>query len=171
MLNKILCLFLVLGLVISFTGCPKRIRRPKPVEKVEEPVSKEEPDIRVGGEFTSIPELENINFNYNKFEILPEARTILKSNAGFLKENPEYEVLVEGHCCECGTNEYNLALGQKRASSVRDYYTRLGIAAGDIGTISYGEEKQINVNAGPPDSPQCRANRRAETKVRMKPKE
>jgi len=164
---------IILGTVIIFTGCPKKKVQTTPPPTTAGPASvtqlePEEPEIRGPVEFSTIPELQNINFGYDKFDITPEAGKILQSNADYLKLHPELEILVEGHCCECGTNEYNLALGQKRAQAVRDYYIKLGIPASDIATISYGEEKPININAGPPDSPRCVPNRRAETKVRLK---
>jgi peptidoglycan-associated lipoprotein len=159
-------------LVVSFfllTGCPKKPKKPAeviPEKPVVEEV-KEEPSIR-GKEYQNIPELKNILFGYDKYSITPESAEILKKNAEYLKNHPELEVLVEGHCCECGTNEYNMALGQKRATAVRDYYIKLGVPAERIATISYGEERPINKNAGPPDSEGCIVNRRAETKVRAK---
>jgi len=157
----------VLATVVFIIGCPKK--PPKvvppvvPAPPVEEKI--EEPTIR-GDVFQSVPELSNVYFEYDKYGITDEAKVILKKNAEYLIAHPELEVLIEGHCCECGTNEYNMSLGQKRAQVIRDYYGKLGISLGRIATISYGEEKPINLNAGPPDSPQCRENRRAETKVR-----
>lgn len=168
-------LVLVLNIVtimftLSFFACPKKVK-PTPPEvtppQVEVPKEVEEPSIR-GEEFVSLPELKNVYFDYDKFDLTDETKQILQKNVEFLLAHPEYEILVEGHCCECGTNDYNLALGQKRATTVREYYVSLGIPADKIATISYGEEKPINKNAGPPDSPLCRPNRRAETKVRIK---
>ncbi len=144
---------------------PPQVEPPK--EVIEEPKVVEEPTIR-GEEFYSIPELKSVYFEFDKYYLTEEAKETLQKNAEFLLANPQYEILVEGHCCECGSNEYNLALGQKRASTIRDYYISLGIPADKIATISYGEEKPINKNAGPPDSPLCQPNRRGETKVRVK---
>ncbi len=161
--------FIALILVISFFGCPKKVKPPV-VEKpqYEKEITTEEPDIRTGEDFVSIEELKNVYFEFDKFYLTEEAKNILQKNAKFLMENPQYEVLIEGHCCECGSNEYNLALGQKRASIVKDYYVNLGIPSGRIATVSYGEEKPINKNVAPPDSPLCKPNRRVETKVRVK---
>lgn len=168
--KEIINITLISILVLTFFGCPKKVKPPV-IEKPqyeEKEITKEEPSIRVGEEFTSIEELKNVHFEYDKFDLTEEAKNILQKNAEFLLSNPQYEILVEGHCCECGSNEYNLALGQKRASKVREYYISLGIPAGKIATISYGEEKPINKNIAPPDSPLCKPNRRAETKVRVK---
>lgn len=166
-------LFLIGLCLLVFLGCPKK---PQPVpetqqEEVTLPPPQEtieEPSIRGEEEFQSVPELKNVYFDFDKFDLTEEAKAILQKNAEYLLAHPEYEVLVEGHTCECGTNEYNLGLGQKRANAVRDYYISLGIPANSVATISYGEEKPVNKNAGPPDSPLCKLNRRAETKVRVK---
>ena len=73
-------------------------------------------------------------------------------------------MLVEGHCDNRGTTEYNLSLGQKRAKEVRDYYVRLGVSENSIGTISYGEENP----ACEEETEECwMKNRRSETKVRI----
>ncbi|OGS20337.1 MAG: hypothetical protein A2252_07890 [Elusimicrobia bacterium RIFOXYA2_FULL_39_19] len=166
------CLILVFGL----TGC---IKNPKKPSEVIEPVvsqteespqgEEEEPEIR-GTEFEIIPELKSISFGYERYEVTQEASESLQQNASYLKAHPELEVLIEGNCCECGTNDYNMALGQKRAQTVRDYYINLGVASGKIGTISFGEEKPEKPNVGPPDSPGCTYNRYAVTKVRQKAK-
>lgn len=172
MIKKQIVVFITL-MSLSFFACPKKVTPPPPQE-VEPPAIEEkteidtgEPSIR-GDEFMSVPELKNVYFDFDKYDLTDEAKKILQKNAEYLIANPQYEVLVEGHTCECGSNEYNLGLGQKRANTVRDYYINLGIKANRIATISYGEEKPINPNAGPPDSPLCKANRRAETKVRVK---
>ena len=123
-----------------------------------------EGDIR-GGEFQAQEGLKAVTFDYDKYELSDEVRMTLQANAALLKVRKEWTVLVEGHCDERGTTEYNLALGQKRAKSVRDYYVRLGVPEGSIGTISYGEE----MPACSESTEDCwKANRRAETKVKAK---
>ena len=84
--------------------------------------------------------LEDVYFDYDKAELKADARTSLSKNAEWLKRWPSTRVLVEGHCDARGTNEYNLALGEKRAAAVRDYLTGLGIAADRIQIITKGEE-------------------------------
>ncbi|MCS7228293.1 MAG: OmpA family protein [Endomicrobia bacterium] len=162
---------LYLLFILTLFGCPKKIQPPKVEDiappQVQQPTEVSEPTIR-GEEFQSIPELKSVYFEYDKFNLTDEAKKVLQKNAEYLLSHPEYEILVEGHCCECGSNEYNLGLGQKRASVVREFYMSLGISGGKIATISYGEEKPVNKAAGPPDSPLCQPNRRAETKVRVK---
>jgi len=87
--------------------------------------------------------LKEVYFDFDRYDLKPEARATLKANAGWLKANPSARVEVEGHCDERGTNEYNLALGAKRAQAARDYLVSLGIAAGRLSTVSYGEEVPV----------------------------
>lgn len=83
----------------------------------------------------------NIYFDFDRSEIKPEAQIVLKNKARWLKENPEYSVRIEGHCDERGTNEYNLALGERRAKAAADFLISLGVSPGRLRTISYGEER------------------------------
>lgn len=138
--------------------------KPPVIEEIPEEIRAVEPEIRMK-EFAAIPELKTVYFDFDKYDLFPKTQTILQSNAEFLKKNPDLKILVEGHCCECGTVEYNLGLGDKRAKAVRDYYIQLGISPKRIATITYGEEKPVYKNVGPPDSPKCAFNRRAETKI------
>jgi peptidoglycan-associated lipoprotein len=84
--------------------------------------------------------LKEIRFNFDSYDLTPEARATLQANAAWLKANPSVTVEIEGHCDERGTTEYNLALGSKRARAALDYLVSLGIAATRIKTTSYGEE-------------------------------
>ena len=87
--------------------------------------------------------LEAIYFDFDKYVIKPEGREALKRNAEWLQRNPEKKVVVEGNCDERGTNEYNMALGQRRADAGAKYLMDLGIAKDRVSTVSYGEEKPI----------------------------
>jgi peptidoglycan-associated lipoprotein len=121
-----------------------------------------EGDIR-GGEFASLATIKTVNFDYDRHELSEATRAVLQANAELIKARKGWTVLVEGHCDDRGTVEYNLALGQKRAKAVRDYYVRLGVPESIMGTISYGEEKPVCDEA----SDACwLQNRRAETKVK-----
>ena len=88
-------------------------------------------------------EAENINFDFDKSELKPEARAILVKKAEWLRNHEEFSVRIEGHCDERGTNEYNLALGDRRADSAKAFLVDLGIAASRLTTISYGEERPL----------------------------
>jgi len=94
-------------------------------------------------EFMAIPELKDINFDFDKYDIRPGDAKILDANAGWLKSNPDQLLLIEGHCDERGTNEYNLALGERRAKSTMNYLVSQGVQAGRITIISYGEERPL----------------------------
>jgi peptidoglycan-associated lipoprotein len=84
--------------------------------------------------------LKDVYFDFDQYDLSADARTVLRANADWLKTNSGARVEIEGHCDERGTNEYNLALGAKRAQSAREYLTSLGVAPGRLSTISYGEE-------------------------------
>ena len=84
---------------------------------------------------------ENIYFDFDKSDLKPEAQEVLKRKAEWLRNNPGESIIVEGHCDERGTNEYNLALGDRRAQSAKNFLNDLGIAKSRLITISYGEER------------------------------
>ena len=98
--------------------------------------------LREGKQAVSGP-LKNIYFEFDKYDLSSEARTILKANADWLRANPGASVEIEGHCDERGTTEYNLALGAKRARAAMDYLVTLGVGPDRIKTISYGEETPV----------------------------
>jgi len=104
--------------------------------------SKSEADMR-GDTMRSIPELKAVHFDYDSSFLKPEARAILVSNAAWLKDHQDVRVQIAGNCDQRGTVEYNLALGERRASAVRDYYVHMGIPIGGMSTISYGKEKPL----------------------------
>jgi len=84
--------------------------------------------------------LSDIHFGYNDYTVQPQDSSILRSNASWLQAHPNANVQVEGNCDERGSEDYNIALGAKRAQSAKDYLTTLGISPGRISTISYGKE-------------------------------
>jgi len=105
-------------------------------------VAKKEPGI--AGEVFESRLLKDIHFDFDKYDILPEDAQILKENAALLSKYPQVKVQVEGHCDERGTNEYNLALGERRANAAKKYLVSLGISTDRISSISYGEEKPLD---------------------------
>ncbi len=86
-------------------------------------------------------ESENIYFDFDKSELKPEAKDNLKEKADWLNKNSSYSVRIDGHCDERGTQEYNLALGERRAYAAKNFLVALGISGDRISTVSYGEEK------------------------------
>jgi peptidoglycan-associated lipoprotein len=86
---------------------------------------------------------DRVYFDYDSYEIRGDAQTTLQKQAAWLQQYANYTILVEGHCDERGTREYNLALGERRANSVKNYLVALGLDANRIQTISYGKEKPV----------------------------
>jgi peptidoglycan-associated lipoprotein len=89
-------------------------------------------------------ENEDILFEFDSASLSVEAQEILRAKAEWLRENPRARVMIEGHCDERGTNEYNLALGDRRAFSAKSFLADLGIDDSRLTTISYGEEQPID---------------------------
>jgi len=90
---------------------------------------------------------DRVFFGYDKYDLSPEARATIEKEAQWLKTYPHINVSIEGHCDERGTREYNLALGEKRATAVRNYLVSLGIEASRLQTISYGKERPVCTDA------------------------
>lgn len=89
------------------------------------------------------PGLKKIHFDFDQSYIKAEYEPVLKGNASFLKSNARTNIAVEGHCDERGTNEYNIALGDRRAQAAKRYLVNLGISDGRLSIVSYGEEKSV----------------------------
>ena len=92
-------------------------------------------------EFAAVDALKAVYFDFDQYDIRPEDARTLDANATWLKANAENLVLIEGHCDERGTNEYNLALGERRAKAAMNYLVSQGVQANRITIISYGEER------------------------------
>jgi peptidoglycan-associated lipoprotein len=88
--------------------------------------------------------VHDINFDFDSAIIRPDAREILKVNADFFLKNRISSIVIEGHCDDRGTAEYNMALGQKRAQETKTYLINLGVKESIINTISYGEERPLD---------------------------
>ena len=166
------CFFVVL-LFVCFTvsSCAKKQtvvtkNNEKDVVGAQIPVGSipdfsQEPSIRET-ETEKTPDFEIVYFPFDSSAIANDTLETLNKNAKYLKDNTTVNIVVEGHCDERGTTEYNLALGQKRAVKVKEYYVQLGVKPNRIATVSYGEEM-------PQDTRHNEAgwarNRRAETKI------
>ena len=105
---------------------------------------------------------DRIYFETNKHNISSASAFTLESQANWLKSTPGFQIIVEGHCDERGTRDYNLALGDRRANSVKDFLVSLGVDPGRITTISYGKERPA---ADGSTSESWAENRRAVTVV------
>ena len=88
---------------------------------------------------------ENVYFDFDNATLDYQAQELLKQKAMYLRDFPDANVVIEGHCDERGTNAYNLALGERRAESAKTFLVNLGISAARMTTISYGEEKPVDM--------------------------
>lgn len=110
----------------------------------------------------AVPALQSISFEFDQYTLSAEAQDLLVSNAAYIQANPGQKVRIEGYCDERGSDEYNLALGQRRALAAKNFLVSLGIDSLDLSVISYGEELPLD----PSSSEEAYAlNRRAEFKV------
>ena len=105
---------------------------------------------------------DTIHFAYDQFDIDGRSRQILDSQAQWLAQYPNVRITIEGHCDERGTREYNLALGERRANSAKNYLATRGVDPARVSTISYGKERPIATGS---DEGSYAANRRAVTIV------
>lgn len=87
--------------------------------------------------------LQKIHFDFDKSNIKPEFEPVLKANAAWMQANSGSKVTIEGHCDERGSVEYNIALGDRRANSAKNYLKNLGVADSRMSTISYGKERPV----------------------------
>ena len=115
--------------------------------------------------FVDVPELRTVYFDFDKYEIRPDAARALRDNAAWLKSRGTHLVLIEGHADERGTFEYNLALGDRRAASVKAFLVRHGVKGDRIATISYGEGRPTCAG----QSEECWSrNRRGQFRVKLR---
>ena len=89
-------------------------------------------------------EFSDIHFDFDQSFIREDAKATLREVADYLKANPAASILIEGHCDERGTAEYNIALGERRAESTKSYLVSLGVKSGALSTVSFGEEKPLD---------------------------
>jgi len=162
------CKWLVLALAIALVllpACAKKQTAPaeEPVEQVAPPSEvsppiEQPPAVDEARTPVETLPLEDVFFDFDKYTISGEYKQVLVKNAELLLANASRKVRVEGHCDERGTNEYNMALGEKRAKAVVDFLTTYGIGADRISWISYGEEKPFDMGR---DESAWAKNRRA----------
>jgi peptidoglycan-associated lipoprotein len=112
-----------------------------PEEPVRQPGAVAERPVTPAAPAPGAPPLEDVFFDFDKSDLLADAKASLNRNLAWLKANAAVNITMEGHADERGTTEYNLALGERRAKAVQEYLVAAGIAAARIKTISYGEER------------------------------
>ena len=130
---------------------PPQVEEQPPVEEVAPPVVKEpvltEEEIFLRKSLEEINRekpLSMIHFDFDRSFIRDDARPVLEANAAWLSRFPTIKILIEGHCDERGTEEYNLALGERRAKSTQDYLLSLGVAPERMRIISYGKSQPLD---------------------------
>jgi len=150
----LLMVILCLGLLVS--GCKKKgpetdlmIGTPVPTNTpIAAPTSIPEPSVEELRlikleEARSALSNESIYFDYDRSILSDESRSILAEKAAYMIKNPDIQVTIEGHCDERGSNEYNLALGERRASVAKKYLVNFGVSESSIDTVTYGEERPV----------------------------
>jgi peptidoglycan-associated lipoprotein len=152
-IQTLLVLALVLVTLLSFTACkekePVSVVTPTTPPPESPPSWKPEaatPTVDVTSSATywnGQGVMKRIHFDTNKYELLPESRTILKQNASWLLAHPQFRVAIEGHCDERNTEAYNLALGERRANAAKEYLVGLGVPGAKIQTVSYGKSRPL----------------------------
>lgn len=169
-LHFLFVIFAIVSIAFVFTAC-KHKEPPAPLEPTTtSPQAPPEPQPKEAGvtqetgpKETTIEDItrmmQPVFFDYDKSDIRDDQTAALQNNASVLKQNPTANVLIEGHCDERGTVEYNLALGDRRAKTAKDYLVNLGIAENRISVISYGESRPF---ADGHDEDAWHQNRRAQ---------
>jgi peptidoglycan-associated lipoprotein len=143
--HVVVSLYMMLGLTVMLSACAK-----KPVMESEPPAAPEAPSpvaevapVASSATLTTLTgaQLESVYFDYDSYNLSPAAQQTLAADAALLLQESTVKVTIEGHCDERGSDEYNLALGAQRATSVKTHLVSLGVNADRLTTISYGEER------------------------------
>ena len=189
MSTRLLVLFFVLTLLVA--GCAKKpvvgeaevdetatpdvtVVAEQPVSSVDEQPVTEDTGSNGSGSYTGFgtndglfgagaEELQRIHFDFDQYVLTDAAKRKLSQNAKLIKASPGVKVKIEGHCDERGSDEYNLALGEKRALATKSYLVSLGVSASGLSVISYGEEMPLDPSM---TEDAWAKNRRAEFKVK-----
>jgi len=143
----------VVMIVLLVPGCAARARQAEPVAAPAPPAAPGLPSAPSSSEpappgETPAPALEPVFFSYDSYTLSAAARAALDRIAQPLRERPNQAMTIEGHCDERGTVEYNLALGERRATAVREYLATAGITGTRLQTISYGKERPFAHGSG-----------------------
>jgi peptidoglycan-associated lipoprotein len=146
--TRILVAITAVVFLVLAAGCSKK---PKPATDVTEETTTttdttgqdagQSGDSQTTSDSIQDAEIEDVFFDYDRHHLRDDARRLLEANARILQSDSMVNLILEGHCDERGTVEYNLALGERRAQSVRSYLEQLGIDPNRLRTVSYGEER------------------------------
>jgi peptidoglycan-associated lipoprotein len=165
MLRRFIPVALLVVVALTLTACPKKapvttddmatrtapVTPPPATDVTPPPAATPATDVTpdpLAGDVAQVNErvrsqglIGDVFFDYDKSELKTEALDRLAKNADFMLRNRQFTVTIEGHCDSRGTNEYNLALAERRAATARDYMVQLGVAANRLRTVPYGEER------------------------------
>lgn len=160
--EKTLVAALLFGTAVVLSGCPKKVDTagesaglseeqvggpsgdaPGASPRIEEmPMTNQPQAVAPGaGSAQGVAELNDIYFDFDQYTIRDDQKAALDSAARYLADHSDLRIKIEGHCDERGTNDYNLALGERRAQAVKRYLVAAGVDAGRLSTISFGEEQ------------------------------
>jgi len=167
-----IALVMILPAMLFTVSCSKKVMQTEPVSTTQPDVQKASDDQsgrlqedRLRAEAAAREAArtafvnENIHFAFDSFVLSDQAQRILNSKADYLNTNSGVTVTVEGHCDDRGTETYNIALGERRAESVKKFLVDLGVSANQLNTVSYGEERPIAMGQ---DEVSWAKNRRAQ---------
>ena len=172
-MTKIKTTFVVATMALAIAGCAKKrpeVLPPAPVDQ-NAPVdpnagANTNPDGAIvpgsDADFRRSVTSNTVHFGLDQYDIDPEARAILDSQAAWLQRYPNVRITIEGHCDERGTREYNLALGDRRANAAKNYLAARGVSPDRMNVISYGKERPLALGS---DDASYAQNRRAVTIV------
>jgi peptidoglycan-associated lipoprotein len=137
-------MLVALSAVAALAACASRPEPTPTPETTTPPAERPQGPVPGSAEDFRVSVGDRVFFGYDRFDLTPEARSVLERQAAWLRQYPNVRVLVAGNCDERGTREYNLALGARRAAAVRDYLSSLGIAGNRMETVSYGKERPLD---------------------------
>jgi peptidoglycan-associated lipoprotein len=153
---------IALAAVAAIAGCASR-PEPTPTPVTTAPQSEQPRGVVPGSlEDFRVSVGDRVFFGYDRFDLSPEARSVLERQAAWLRQYPNVRVMVAGNCDERGTREYNLALGARRAAATRDYLASLGVTQNRMQTVSYGKERPLDPRA---NEEAWSVNRNAHTQI------
>ena len=151
---RMMLVVLGMGLMLTVTGCSslhQKVKAPTVAPTIEAPRTADVPASAPAegprpGDLKEFPEgtVNNVLFDYDKADLRKDQLAVLDKDLEYFKAHPEVKIMIEGHCDERGTTEYNFALGQRRAAAVQDYLLKNGIAADRLATISKGKENPLD---------------------------
>lgn len=126
-------------IVVKEAAQPPAMEQPAPEPEAVPPMAEGEQKVT-----EEAMQLEDIHFDFDKYNLRPGDRKILSGHADWLLKNENYKVTIEGNCDERGTEEYNMALGQRRATTAMNYLVNMGVKKSRISTISYGKDRPLD---------------------------